>query len=185
MVWQWQRNRGDRRRRSGGGIAPSAPLSDPEFVAGLRPIPAGGLGAEPARPAPDIVGTDPAGCPVSIRMDELAGAVLVAFLHLNCDGCEGFWRGFRDTSRAELPAGTSVAIVTKGPASVAPHEIGRAAVGISHIPIIMSDEAWTEYRVLGYPFFVLVDPATRTVIGETVGFGWSDVVSMVRAAAGR
>jgi len=48
--------------------------------------------------------------------------------------------------------------------------------------VIMSEEAWTEYRVLGYPFFVLVDPSTRTVLGETVGFGWSDVVSMIRAA---
>ena len=75
-----------------------------------------------------------------------------------------------------------MAIVTKGPASVTPHEIRRAAAGIGRIPVIMSEEAWTDYRVLGYPFFVLVDPATRTVIGETVGFGWDDVVSMIRAA---
>ena len=102
MVWQWQRNRGDRRRRSGDGVAPPPPLSDPEFVAGLRPIPSGGLGADMARAAPDIAGTDPAGSPVSIRMDEFAGAVLVAFLHLKCDGCDEFWRGFRDSSRAEL-----------------------------------------------------------------------------------
>jgi len=182
VVWQWQRNRGDRRRRSGDGLAPPPPLSDPEFVAGLRPIPSGGLGVEMARPAPDIAGTDPAGAPVSIRMDEFADAVLLAFLHLKCQGCEEFWRGFGDNSRAELPPGTSVAIVTKGPASVTPHEIRRAAAGIGRIPVIMSEEAWTDYRVLGYPFFVLVDPATRTVVGETVGFGWDDVVSMIRAA---
>jgi hypothetical protein len=75
-----------------------------------------------------------------------------------------------------------VVIVTKGPETVARREIERVAVGINRIPVIMSEEAWTEYRVLGYPFFVLVDPSTRTVLGETVGFGWSDVVSMIRAA---
>ena len=98
----------------GDGVAPPPPLSDPEFVAGLRPIPSGGLGVEMARPAPDIAGTNPAGSPVGIRMDELAGAVLVAFLHLECDGCEESRAAARDRSRAELPAGTSVAIVTKG-----------------------------------------------------------------------
>ena len=49
-------------------------------------------------------------------------------------------------------------------------------------PVVMSDDAWSDYRVLGYPFFVLVEPATLTVVGETVGFGWSDVVSMIRSA---
>jgi hypothetical protein len=36
--------------------------------------------------------------------------------------------------------------------------------------------------VTGYPFFVLVDAPNRTVVGETVGFGWSDVISMIGAA---
>ncbi len=182
MVWQWQRGRGDRRRRSGSGIVPAAPLSDPEFLAGLRPIPAGGLGPQISRPAPDIDGVDPTGRPIGIRIDDFSGLILVAFLHLNCDGCDEFWRGFGDRSRAELPSAASAVIVTKGPGSVDPGEITSVAAGISRIPVIMSDEAWTGYRVLGYPFFVLVDPSTRSVIGETVGFGWSDVVSMIRAA---
>ena len=39
MVWQWQRRRSDRRGRSGDGIAPGSPLSDPAFVARLRAVP--------------------------------------------------------------------------------------------------------------------------------------------------
>lgn len=182
MVWQWQRSRGDRRRRSGNGVAPGSPLSDPEFVAGLRPVPSGGPGAGVVRPASDIVGTDPTGRPVGIRLDDLGQPILIAFLHLNCDGCGEFWRGFAEASPPELPPGTSAVIVTKGPGSVAPREVRRASTGIGQTPVVMSDEAWSDYRVLGYPFFVLVDPSTRTVVGETVGFGWSDVVSMIESA---
>jgi hypothetical protein len=181
VVWQWRRSRSDRRQLRNDGVAPASPLSDPEFVAGLRPIPSGSLGHETARAAPDIVGTDPAGRPITIRIDSFAGPILVAFLHINCDGCDEFWRGFRDSSRTEVPSATAAAIVTKGPATVPAVEIEEAATGISETPVVMSDDAWTGYRVLGYPFFVLVDPLTRTVIGETVGFGWQDVVSMVRA----
>ncbi len=72
--------------------------------------------------------------------------------------------------------------VTKGPGSVDRAEVVRAARGVSRVPVVMSDRAWRDYRVSGYPFFVLVDATAGTVIGETVGFGWSDVQSMVRAA---
>jgi hypothetical protein len=50
------------------------------------------------------------------------------------------------------------------------------------VPLVMSDAAWADYRVTGYPFFVLVDAAHGTVVGETVGFGWSDVRSMIDAS---
>ena len=46
----------------------------------------------------------------------------------------------------------------------------------------MGDETWADYRVTSYPFFVLVDPVTATVVGETVGFGWSDVISMISSS---
>ncbi len=46
----------------------------------------------------------------------------------------------------------------------------------------MSDTAWAEYRVSGYPFFVLVDPAARKVVGETVAFGMDDVLALLRGA---
>jgi hypothetical protein len=75
-----------------------------------------------------------------------------------------------------------VVAVTKGADSVDRDEVARAAAGATGLPVVMSEDAWAEYRVTGYPFFVLVDPRTRTVVGETVGFGWPDVRSMIRAA---
>jgi hypothetical protein len=205
MVRQWRRRRDHQRRRSAGAVAPQAtetvpivppteagrtssseggPLSDPEFVAGLRPIPSGALGTPSPWPASDIVGVSPAGTPVEARVGQFGGLVLLAFLTTRCDGCEEFWRGLGDGDRTDLPGSVSTVVVTKGPATTAPAAVEQVAAGITRVPVIMSDEAWTDYRVTGYPFFVLVDAPTRTVVGETVGFGWPDVISMIRTAAG-
>jgi len=194
VVWQWQRGRSDRRRSGDGGIAddlpaprtgtdPTAhsPLSDPGFVAGLRPIPSGLPGDGNLYPVVDIAGTDPSGRPVRIAIDSFAEPLLLAFLHINCHGCHDFWQGFGD-DRTELPVSVSAVVVTKGPETVSPGDVRRAAVGIGRVPIVMSDEAWTDYRVMSYPFFVLIEPKVRAVVGETVGFGWADVVSMIRSS---
>ena len=196
VVWQWQRSRSDRRRSIGAGIEGETsalgphsdgqaedPFSDPAFVAGLRPIPSGARTAGDAVPAPDFTGTSPSGRPVRVVVGEYIEPLLLAFLHVDCDGCHEFWQGLRD-DRCELPASVSAVVVTKGPETVPPGEVGQAALGIGRIPVVMSDDAWTGYRVMGYPFFVLVEPSTRTIVGETVGFGWPDVVSMIRSSLG-
>ena len=161
---------------------PSNPLDDPAFVAGLRPIPSGPRSAGDRRPAEDIVGEDPTGRPIEVRLATLATPVLLCFLHIRCDGCEEFWSGLAEGGTSELLEPVSVVAVTKGAGSVDRDEVARAAAGVTGVPVVMSDEAWADYRVTAYPFFVLVDPVTRAVVGETVGFGWSDVRSMVRAA---
>ncbi len=200
VVWQWQRNRGRQGRNPEPRVAPGPagsdeidltpsaaanPLSDPEFVSGLRPIPSAGPSGAAGHAtwsASDIVGVRPSGEPVSFRINEQEGAVLVAFLSTQCDGCDEFWRGFRDGVGSELPAGISAVVVTKGPTSLATSSVILIADGINSLPVIMSDEAWNDYRVTGYPFFVLVDVDACGVVGETVGFGWSDVLSMIRSA---
>jgi hypothetical protein len=177
-------------------------LSDPAYVAGLRAIPTSDPGALRSWPAVDVAGVTPGGDPIEVRIGSHGGDPaddgspdgdppdgdpagggprrwLLAFLHTNCDGCQGFWAGFRNPERIGLPAGVSCVVVTKGPEAVAAADVARAARGIDRVPVVMSDRAWSDYRVLGYPFFVLVDVATNTVVGETVGFGWDDVVSMV------
>jgi hypothetical protein len=203
VVWQWQRNRGHRRRSPPTGVAPASieaaagtggddtnqrsaslsdPLSDPVYVAGLRPIPSGPIGTQSAWPASDIVGVSPSGARLEARLGAFDGLILLAFLTTRCDGCEEFWDGLRDGGVTGLPEWVSAVIVTKGPTSIGPAEVGRVATGITRVPVIMSDQAWTTYRVSGYPFFVLVDAPARKVVAETVGFGWSDVISMIRAA---
>ncbi len=160
----------------------ASPLSDPAFRAGLRPIPSGPVAGDRPVPALDIVGVGPKGSRVEIPVGSLGTLTLLCFLHVRCDGCEEFWRGLRDDTPSELPPGVSAVVITKGPGSVDPDEVAGAAAGVTLVPVVMSDDAWADYRVTGYPFFVLVDPAGGTVIGETVGFGWSDVVSMLEAS---
>jgi hypothetical protein len=204
MVWQWQRDRGRRRRASrtavgatAGSPAPvdgpdsqapgqpapvTGPWADPDFVAGLRPILSGTPGTASPWPAVDVLGVGPHGRPVEVLLDECDGYVLLAFLATRCPGCEEFWREMGGTGPAGLPAGVTRVIVTRGPGTVSSDEVRGLAAGGDGAPVVMSDQAWSDYRVHGYPFFVLVEVGSRTVIGETVGFGWSDVTSMVAQA---
>jgi hypothetical protein len=155
-------------------------MSDPAFVAGLRPIPSGPSSAEHSVRAEDILGTDPAGHPITLRMDDIAGHLLLVFLHIRCDGCDEFWRGLREVDPNTPDPSITVVAITKGPKNVDRPEVMRAAAG-SRSRTVMSDQAWIDYRVSGYPFLVLVDPSARVVVAETVGFGWADVDAIVQS----
>jgi hypothetical protein len=201
VVWQWQRDRDHRNRRgrnSGPAVAPTAPASnpenpppsapgpvdprnDPEFLAGLRPIPTGSGDPPAPWPASDIHGVSPSGDPIEVRLADREGRLLLAFLNTDCDGCEEFWKGLQDPDATGIPAGTEVVAITKGPGSIPSDDVRKSAAGI-RVLVVMSDQLWIDYRVLGYPFFVLVDRASNLVVGETVGLGWDDVLSMARAA---
>ena len=210
VVWQWQRDRDPRNRRgrnSEPAVAPTAqasnpedgtppaqasspprdqpprhpdPRTDPEFLAGLRPIPAGFGDAPAPWPASDILGVSPSGDRIEVRLAARGGRLLLAFLNTDCDGCEEFWRGLHDPDASGIPAGTAVVAITKGPETIRSDDVRKSAAGI-RVPVVMSDQVWIDYRVLGYPFFVLVDRASNLVVGETVGLGWDDVLSMTAA----
>jgi hypothetical protein len=156
-------------------------------VEGLRPIAVrslvGPTGTDGDRwPASDIAGVTPTGAAIGIDLADADGPLLLVFLTTGCDGCDQFWDGLRRDDGHGLPTGVTVVAVTRGPGTVEPSEVGVVADGVVDVPVVMSDQAWRDYRVLGYPFFVLVDPVARHVLGETVGFGWSDVAAMVDAA---
>ena len=149
------------------------PLSDPEFVAGLRPVPSGLDSEAPPWPAVDLSGVRPDGTPVSFDVAAPDVPVLLAFLTTRCDGCDVFWTGLADP-----PPGLQCVVVTRGPGTTVPDDVAALAGGLSQVPVVMSDAAWKDYRVTGYPFLVLVDPGTRTVLAESVGFGWSDLEAL-------
>ncbi len=161
--------------------SPASPFDDPAFVAGLRPIATGPLVEAQRRPAADIIGEDLEARPVEVRIGAFSGPVLLCFLHVHCDGCDGFWRGLRRGAPAGYPDTVSAVAVTKGPDTVDRSEVSRAAGADIAVPVVMSDAAWADYRVTGYPFFVLVDADAGLIVGETVGFGWADVRSMIEA----
>jgi hypothetical protein len=159
---------------------PADPLADPDFVAGLRPIPTGVPGEAPDWPAADLHGVRPDGSPVSVLLAGLDRPVLLVFLAVACDGCEVFWRGLAEGS---VPEGVTPVAVTRGPGSADPSRVAALAGGFDG-PVVMSDRAWTDHRVTGYPFLVLVDPSGRRILAEAVGFGWDDVASVLRTGLG-
>jgi hypothetical protein len=154
------------------------PLSDPEFLAGLRPVPSGLDGSAPSWPAADLVGVCPDGTPLSVDLSSASRPVLLVFLTTDCDGCNHFWKGLADP-----PPDIDIVVVTKGPDVVASTDVAGLAVGLAQLPVLMSDAAWSDYRVTGYPFLVLVEPGTRRILGESVGFGWSDVDALLASSA--
>jgi hypothetical protein len=131
----------------------------------------------------DLRGTDPDGRPVRVDLAGVDRPVLLVFLATRCDGCDQFWVGLGAGAEPALDEVVPV-VVTRGPDSVPVAEVAALADGLRGVPVVMSDRAWTDYRVTGYPFIVLVEPSSRRILAETVGFGWSDVLSTVRAGLG-
>jgi hypothetical protein len=158
------------------------PLADPGFVSGLRPIPTGIPGEAPDWPAADLHGLRPDGSPVSVVLDEASGPLLLVFLAVHCDGCESFWRGLAG-GHGTGPGGVVPVVVTRAPDTVDAGGVAARAAGFAG-DVVMDDRAWADYRVTGYPFLVLVDPGSRRILAEAVGFGWDDVASTVRAGLG-
>jgi hypothetical protein len=154
------------------------PLSDPAFVAGLRTVPTGLPGEAPGWSAADLHGVRPDGSPVSVALAELDRPLVLVFLSVNCDGCGPVWQGLADGTDPVLD-GVVAVVVTKGPDTVDPTAVAGLAAGFTG-DVVMGDRAWVDYRVTGYPFLVLVDPGSTRILAETVGFGWSDLVSTVQ-----
>ena len=59
-------------------------------------------------------------------------------------------------------------------------EVSRLATG--HVPVVMSTEAWLEYEVPGSPFFVLVDGASGSTVGQGVAPHVEQLLDLIRRA---
>lgn len=198
VVRSWQGHRGRRRlrrirpdpvegRERMGDSTPSGEesepqfqgrLSDPTYLAGLRPIPTGTLATPRPAPTDRIAGHSPRGEPVEVSLRR-SGRILLCFLATRCDACDSFWQGLGDEASEQLPADVSCVILTKSTTEADVAEVRRLSEGIGRWPVVMTSEAWHQFQVLSYPFFVLVEGASCDVVGETVGFGWADVRTMV------
>jgi hypothetical protein len=144
--------------------------------------PAGRVPDPPARArrgeemiAAPITGSTPHGDAISLDFTG-AGAppTLVAFLTTGCSSCAGFWSTLGEP---RLPPGMRKLIVTHGSDRERPVELRRLAP--ESVPVVMSSRAWSDYRVPGAPYFVLVDGVVR---GEGVATEWSALASMVSDA---
>ena len=130
-------------------------------------------------PSTVITGTNMAGAARSVSLDHGRGNTLLAFLSSGCASCQTFWSELRDG--VEMPtADTRPLVVTKGPAAESPSRIAELAP--SNMEVIMSDEAWDEFRVPLTPYFLLLD-GQANVIGEGSAPNWGHLMGLFRQSA--
>jgi hypothetical protein len=122
--------------------------------------------------APPLSGMTPSGDAVRIAFDG-AGAhpTLLAFLTSGCSSCAGFWGTL---AAGRLPDGIEPVIVARGSDRERPAKLRSLAP--AEIPVIMSSQAWEDYRVPGAPYFVFVD---GTIRGEGAATGWEALASLI------
>ncbi len=126
-------------------------------------------------PAPALAGDTPGGDAVALSFEGPASApTLLAFLTSGCSTCAGFW----DTlGEPRLPSHVQTVIVAHGSERESPSKLRSLAP--AGVPVLMSSQAWQDYRVPGAPYFVLVD---RVIRGEGVATSWQALASLVSDA---
>jgi hypothetical protein len=160
----------------GVGVGDPAAPGVPTVPVDMSPGPAGmTLG-----PAPAIAGLTPSGDARAVAVDNSDRLTLLGFLSSGCQSCAGFWEALQKPDRLDLPDGTRIVIVTKGPELEITPQIQALTSG--QIPVLMSTEAWHDYQVPGSPFFVLVDGATGQKVGQGVAAQVGQLVDLVRRA---
>lgn len=165
----------------GVGVGDPADTSQQPSARSAAPrIPTWSEGSRSLGPAPTVAGVTPSGDARAVAVDNTDGFTLLAFLSSGCATCAAFWEALQAPESLELPRGTRVAIVTKGPDREIPDEVSRLATG--RVPVVMSTEAWIEYEVPGSPFFVLVDGTTGTNVGQGVAPRVGQLLDLIRRA---
>jgi hypothetical protein len=130
--------------------------------------------------AHSVAGVTPRGDARAIAMSNHDGFTLLGFLSSGCVTCAGFWEALQSPDALELPEGTRVVIVTKGPDREIPNEV--AALTTGRVPVVMSTDAWLDYQVPGSPFFVLVDGGTGLSVGQGVAAHVGQLLDLIRRA---
>jgi hypothetical protein len=136
------------------------------------PAPAQATARGRGEPAPPVSGTTPAGDAVKLDFaGDPARPTLLAFLSSGCTTCAGFWESLGEQ---RLPAGAEPLILTRGADRESPSRLRSLASGGA--PVVMSTQAWDDYRVPGSPYFVLVDGDIR---GEGAATSWKALTGLL------
>lgn len=136
--------------------------------------------SRPERQGVDIAGETPDHDAVSIAIVGAKHLTLLAFLTSSCSTCLDFWDAFA-AGEQEVPGDARLVLVTKGADAESPGSVRKLTPGIT-VPLVMSSDAWDAYDVPVAPFFVLVDGASGSVLGEGAASNWAQVTSMLQQA---
>ena len=163
-----------------------------ELGAGVERDSTPAVRAAPGRPSPtdapvgraaaNVVGVDPAGASLGLRIVGAPHDTVLAFLSSTCLTCARFWDDLAYARSVNLPEGARLVVVTKGAAEESPSAIAELAP--KNFTTVMSSEAWEAYDVPGSPYVVCVDGATGTVKGEGTGSSWPQVAGLLAQATG-
>jgi hypothetical protein len=140
-----------------------------EILRRLRPIPT--YTDHPTTTPHDIVGVTPDGVPCRIHVVRAAAPVLLLFLSAACLGCRDLWEGLHEL-HAGLAGAARLVVVTRGPGEESPGAITALAGDAPEsdgIDLVMSTEAYRDYRVGGPPFLTVA--GTDRVHIESVAWG--------------
>lgn len=130
----------------------------------------------------DIVGSGLRGEAIAATVVGAAHNTLIAFLSSNCLTCERFWEAFRNPASLILPDATRLVVVTKDAAEESPTRLNElAAPGLD---VILSSEAWADYRVPGSPYVIYVEGVTGRIRGQGTGMSWEQVAKLLEQATG-
>ena len=146
-------------------------MSEPpaEILRRLRPIPT--YTDHPTTTSHDIVGVTPDGVPCHIDVLGAAAPVLLLFLSAACLGCRDLWEGLHELL-AGLAGAARLVVVTRGPEEESPEAITTLAgdaPGSEGVELVMSTQAYRDYRVGGPPFLTVA--AADGVRTESVAWG--------------
>ncbi len=160
----------------GAGVDPDVPLPDPRTRSVDLPAHATAAFVDAA----DVDGGGLRDDAVHVAVIGIRHRTLLAFLSTGCLTCQTFWDAFGDAGRLGLPDDVRLVVVTKDA-----HEESISAlrsVAPKAAAVVMSSTAWTDYRVPGSPYFVLVDGIAGRVRGEGTGATWDQVKNLLRQA---
>jgi hypothetical protein len=125
----------------------------------------------------DIVGETLAGEPTTIPVCGTEGNSVLVFLSSGCLTCHGIWRALGELDRSPLPTGTQAVVVTKSRNEESiPRPRKLASPGT---PVVLSSEAWDQYKIPGSPYFVYCEGASGAIKGEGSANSWPQIVSLL------
>lgn len=161
-----------------------------EILRVLRDMGSQPTGGPPARPTEqsrtagpgDVGGPIPGGnaAVAIVRLADAPQPTVLAFLSSVCLTCHTFWEAFADPEVA-LPQGARLVIVTMGPE--AENEAALVRLAPEGVTVIMSSDAWAAYHVPGAPYFVYLDAASGSIVGEGTADDWAQAVDVLLTSA--
>jgi len=113
---------------------------------------------------PGLAGVSPEGEPLVVSPVVGEEPVLLAFLSTTCSSCTLFWEWFTSPT-VEVEGQTyRVIVATLGADEESPTRALSLKQGT--VDVVMSSSSWQDYEVPGAPYFALIDPVEKVVVGE-------------------